>query len=184
MYLAQILILAAEETTDGGSGIDLLIPAAEELIAGVLAFAIVFFFVWKWASPAIARTLEARRQAVREQLAAAESARLEAEELLNDHRQQIAGARAEAERIVAEARSSAEAVRTDVQARAESEAEQIRQRAREEIVAERARLTADLQRQVADLSLDVAEKVVATSLDRDAQRRLVERYIEELGGLN
>lgn len=184
MYLAQSLILAAEETVQEGSGIDLLIPAAEELIAGVLAFAIVFFVVWRWALPALGVALDARRDAVREQYAAAEAAKVEAEQLLNDYREQLAGARAEAEAILDEARRSAESVRQGLIDRAEAEAEQIRARAREEITSERARLSADLQRQVADLSLAVAEKVVAGSLDDDAQRRLVDRYIEELGGLN
>jgi F-type H+-transporting ATPase subunit b len=180
------LLLAAEEGVEGegGGGVDLLLPAAEELIAGVIAFAIVFFFVWKWAIPVLNKALDARAQAVRDQLDAADAAKVEAESLLRDYREQLATARAEAAQIVDEARQAAEAVRAEITARAEVEAEQIRARAREETSAERARLTADLRRQVADLSLDVAEKVVQTTLDRDAQRRLVDGYIEELGGLN
>ena len=39
---------AAEEET---SGVALLLPDKNEAIAGVIAFAIVFFFIWKWAVP-------------------------------------------------------------------------------------------------------------------------------------
>ena len=180
--LAQSLLLAAEEGEES-SGVDLLLPAPEELIAGVIAFAIVFFFVWRFAVPAVNTILAARQQAIRDSLDAAESAKEEAESLLQDYRDQLANAKEEANRIVDDARQSGEAVRGDIVSRAEGEAEQIKERARDEIASERERVSADLQRQVADLSLDVAEKVVAGSLDRDAQRSMVDRYIDDLGGV-
>ncbi len=189
-YLFVQLLLAAEEVTpiseeaEESGGVDLLLPATEELIAGMIAFAIVFFFVWKWAIPALNKALDVRSQAVKGQLDAAESAKVEAESLLTDYRDQLANARSEASRIVDEARVSGESVKSDIVARAETEADQIRARAHEEIGAERERVTADLRRQVADLSLDVAEKVVAGSLDRESQQLLVDGYIDELGGLN
>ena len=40
----EFLLAEAEES---GSGIDLLLPATSELVAGIAAFAIVFFFIWK-----------------------------------------------------------------------------------------------------------------------------------------
>ena len=56
-------------------------------------------------------------------------------------------------------------------------------RSHEEIAGERERVAGDLRRQVADLSMDVAQRVVGSSIDTDAQRRLVDQYIEELGGV-
>jgi F0F1-type ATP synthase membrane subunit b/b' len=50
-------------------------------------------------------------------------------------------------------------------------------------VAERARVADELRRQVADLSINVAERVVASSIDENQQRELVDRYIDELGGV-
>ena len=44
----ELLLAEAEESS---SGIDLLLPATSELVAGIAAFAIVFFFIWKWALP-------------------------------------------------------------------------------------------------------------------------------------
>ena len=40
----EILLAEAEES---GSGIDLLLPATSELVAGVAA--VIVFFIWKWA---------------------------------------------------------------------------------------------------------------------------------------
>jgi F-type H+-transporting ATPase subunit b len=189
MYLALNAILATEAvtTTTGGAessgGIDLLLPAPEELIAGIIAFTIIFLVVWKFALPTFKTVLEDRQAAVTSQLESAEKAKLEAESLLADYRAQLAGAKDEAAQIVQQARDAGEAVKADIIARAQSEADQIKARAADEVVAERARISGDIRRQVAALSLDVAEKVVGSSIDVGAQRGLVDQYIDELGGV-
>ena len=178
------LILAAEDSAESESGgIDLLLPAAEELIAGIIAFAIVFFFIWKWAIPALNKSLEARQAEIAAEYESAEKAKLEAESLLTDYRAQMATANEEAAQIVADARDSGETVKADIVSRAESEAEQIKARAHDEVAAERERIAGDLRRQVADLSIDVAERVVGDSIDGETQRQLVDRYIDDLGGV-
>lgn len=184
-YVFAQLILATEESAEGSEsgGLDLLLPAPEELIAGIIAFSIVFFFVWKWAVPALNKTLEARQGEIAAEFESAEKAKVEAESLLTDYRSQLAGANQEAEGIVAQARDDGDAVRADIVTRAEGEADQIKARAADEVEAERSRIAADLRRQVADLSLDVAERVVGSSIDTNSQRELVDRYIEDLGGV-
>ncbi len=176
---AELILSQAE----GGGGAAFLLPVPEELFAGIIAFSIVFFFVWKWAIPVLNKTLEARQAAIAGELETAENAKVEAESLLRDYRQQVAGAKDEASKILADARDAGEAVKGDIIARAEGEAQQIKTRASDEIAAERERAVAGLRRQVADLSLVVAAKVVESTLDADTQRDLVDRYIDELGGV-
>jgi len=186
MNLPLNVILATEAATtsaEESTGADLLLPAPEELIAGLIAFTIIFFVVWKFALPALKATLQARQDEVKGRLEAAEKSKDEAAALLTDYQAQVAGAKDEAAQIVADARDAGEAVKADIVARAEAEAEAIKARGHEEVVAERDRVSADLRRQVADLSLDVAKRVVVTSLDDDAQRVLVDQYIDELGGV-
>jgi F-type H+-transporting ATPase subunit b len=172
-------ILAAEES---GGGVSLLLPATAELIAGIIAFAIVFFFTWRWAVPAINQALEERQRAIGGQLADAEKAKAEAESLLGDYRTQLSEARAKENEIIDAARAEAESLKADILARANAEAEQIMAKAREDASAEKARVLADARTEVANLSIDLAEKVVGESLDRSAQLGLVDRYIEELEG--
>lgn len=182
-YLLQEVEPISEEGTEE-SGAALLLPATEELIAGIIAFSIVFFFVWKWGIPVLNTALEARQQAINSQLEAAEAAKVEAESLLADYERQVANAKAEATQIVEDARGAADEVKTGIVERAEAEAEQIKERAQDELLAERERVAGELRRQVADLSLDVAERVVGLSLDDESQRELVDRYIDELGGVS
>lgn len=176
--LAQVYQLAAEESEGGGA--ELLIPPVSELIGGIVAFAIVFFFIWRFAGPALNRMLEARQQAIGGQLAEAEKAKNEAEALLADYRSQLAEARERGNQIIEEARSQAEQMRNDIVTKAEAQAAEIIAKAREDAENEKNRALADARRDVANLSIDLAEKVVGQSLDRETQLGLVDRYIADL----
>ena len=180
MMAAPPLLLAAEEGASEAGGIDLLLPETSELIAGVIAFAIIFFFIWRWVGPTLSATLARRQEAERSRLEAAEETRQEAEQLAARYREQLAGAKDEAARIVDEARQAADAVRAETVTRAQQEADDIVRRAREEATAEAERAMEAARSQVANLSIDLAEKVVEQSLDRQAQLGLVDSYLAEL----
>jgi F-type H+-transporting ATPase subunit b len=174
------LILAAEEAEEGGGGLELLLPPTVELIAGGLAFLIVFAFMWKWAVPALNRSLEERQKAIGGQIQEAEAAKAEAAALLADYKAQLAETRGRQNEAIEEARAQGEAMKADIIAKAQAEADAIVARAREEAAAEKGRVLADARADVANLSIDLAERVVGESLDRQTQLGLVERYIAEL----
>jgi F-type H+-transporting ATPase subunit b len=179
MIFAQTLLIAAEEAEESG-GLDILLPPRNELIAGIIAFAFVAFFMWKWAVPAINRMLEQRQAAIAGQLEEAEKAKAEAESLLADYRGQLAEARAEGNKIIEEGRQAAEQMRADILAKAEADAEQIRERARDEAAGEKARALAEARSQVGDISVDLAGKIVGESLDQKAHQALIDRYLADL----
>ena len=177
MLFASLLLAAEEEA----SGTDLLLPDLRELGAGMIAFGIVFFFVWKYAIPAFNEVIENRQKAIKADLEAAEAEKQQAASLKADYESSIAGARDEATQIVENARQAGESARADIVARAESEAVGIKTRADQELQAEIDRAATSMRREVAGLSIDVAEKLVGRSLDRDSQQALVEQFIDELG---
>lgn len=176
MPYQDVALIAAEEA----SGVGLLLPDISELIGGIIAFAIVFFFIWKWAGPAINRSLEQRQAAISGQIEDAEKAKAEAESLLADYKAQLAESKAEGNSIIDEARSSAEQIRADIVAKAEEEAEQIRARAREDAAQERSRALTEARSAVGEISVDLAGKLVGESLDAEAHQALIDRYLEDL----
>jgi len=178
MHFAQIVIVAAEEAE--GGGMDLLLPPLPELVSGILAFILVFGFIWKKAAPALNRLLEARQKAIGGQLAEAEKAKSEAESLLTDYRAQLAEAKEKGNEIIEEARTQAEQMKADIIARAESSAAEIVSKAHDDAQNEKTRALVDARRDVANLSIDLAEKVVGENLDHETQVGLIERYIAEL----
>ncbi len=179
--LATVILATAEG--EEPSRTDLLIPVFEELIAGIIAFAIVFFVIWRFAAPAFRQMLDNRQQAITSQLQEAEKAKTEAASLLEDYKAQLAGARTEANRIIEEARRASETLRTDLVAKAEAEGDEIIRRAREEAQGEKQRALEEAREQVASLALELAERIVRASIDREVQRELVETYLADLEGM-
>jgi F-type H+-transporting ATPase subunit b len=183
MTLFMQVLALAQEAEESSGGVKLILPDIDELIAGIVAFLIVFGFIWFKGRHWISRLLTARQEAVTSQLREAEEAKVEAETLLAERRKEVAGARDEANRIVEEGRRSAEAIKADILAKAKSESDEAARRAREGIEADRERATEQVRDLVADLSLELAQKVVAGSVDAGAQQVLVNRYIDELEGI-
>ena len=181
MTLASLLLAQEEEHS---SGLDLILPAPEELIWGAICFAIVAFLLSRFAFPRLRETVEAREKTISNALEETERSRDEAKKLLDDYRKQLAEARSEANRVIEESRRQGEEVRKDIVARAEKDAEGIVGRAREQIEAERNRTVQELRGQIAQLSIELAEKVVGRSLDGDTHRDLVDAYIKEVGTMS
>lgn len=178
-FIATILVLAQEEVVEENQPEDLY-PRLEELIVGAIAFAILFFFMWKWVLPRVNRLLEERRTRIQGELEKAEKTRAEAEQLLSQYEERLKEARGESNRIVEEARKTAESVRKDMLTKAEEEARQVVARAQEEIQAERDRTFEELRRDLGELTINLAARVIGQSLDRRRQAKLVEEYIEEV----
>jgi F-type H+-transporting ATPase subunit b len=158
-----------------------ILPATNEIIWGTLSFAILLFVLWKFALPPVRKTMEARSERIRNDLAQAEAARAEAEAVLAHYQQQVAEAQGEAQRIIEEARQTAAALRADLQRRAEEEIAEMRRRAQAEVEAAKQQAIAELRSEVATLALAAAERVVERSLDRETQLQLIENYINQVG---
>jgi F-type H+-transporting ATPase subunit b len=162
-----------------------LVPEKNEIIWGSIGFLVVFAFLAKFGFPAVKEGMNARAERIRNSLDEAERTKTEAQSILDEYQRQLADAKNEAGRIVEEARQAADAMRRDLMTKAEAEASATRERAQADIAAQVERATADLRTQVAQLSVEAAEMVVKNQLtDRDAQIRLVEDYIAQVGSQN
>lgn len=174
------ILAQAEEHGEEVSEAKDLYPAVGELIVGLLAFAVLFFFTWKWVLPKFKEVLEQRREQIQGEMEKAEATRGEAEKLQEEYRTQLAGARDEANRIIEEARGTADQLRRDLQAKAEEESQAIVGRAQEEIRAERDRVFQELRAQVGSIAVEIAERIVGQSLDERAHQRLIDEFIDEV----
>jgi F-type H+-transporting ATPase subunit b len=177
MSAIRIGLLAAE-----ASDKENLYPHASELVVGAVAFAIIFFFMWKWVIPRVNTMLEERRQKIQGELERAEETRREADHILEEYREQLGGAREESNRIIEEARKTAEQLRKDLMGRAEEEAQGVVARAQDEIRAERDRVFQELRSQIGEISVELAARIVGQSLDESAHQRLIDEYIDQVAG--
>jgi F-type H+-transporting ATPase subunit b len=177
MLPTEIGLLGAE-----ASDKENLYPHAAELLVGAVAFAIIYFFMSKWVLPRVNALLEERRQKIQGELENAEHTRAEADQILEEYRQQLAGAREESGRIIEETRRTADQLRKDMLIRAEEESQGVVARAQDEIRAERDRVFQELRSQIGEISVELAARIVGQSLDESAHQRLIDEYIDEIAG--
>lgn len=158
-----------------------IIPETKEIVWGSISFLAVLFLMMKFAYPALKKGMDARTEKIRGNLDDAERVKAEAATVLEDYKRQLADARNESNRIIEEARQTAEQLRRDLMQRAEAEVAELRQKTRDDISAAQERAMADLQSRVGDMAIELAEKVVEANLDRDANMRLIDSYIAQVG---
>jgi F-type H+-transporting ATPase subunit b len=161
-----------------------VIPQLAVIWPTLLAFIVLFVVLWRFAFPPLTNMLQKRADTIRESLEKAEHTRIEAERLLDEYKQQMADARAEAGKVIEQGRLVAEKMKVDIVAKAHEESAAIVAKARDAVEAEKKAAIADLQLQVADLSVAVAGKIIGSSLSREDHEKLIERSIADVGGLH
>jgi F-type H+-transporting ATPase subunit b len=158
-----------------------LIPEWPELIIGALAFLIVFAVLGKVLLPRIQKTLAERTDAIEGGLERAKEAQAEADQLLQQYRQQLAEARQETSRLREQAQEQGAAIIADMREVAQTEARRIIDAAHAQIETDRMLAMQALRTDVGAMAVDLAGRVVGESLEDVArQRRIVERFIEDL----
>lgn len=174
LMTAPAPILAQE----GGGGLFTVNPGLS--IWTIVVFLLVLFVLGKWAWGPILGAVEAREEGIRDSIAEAKQLQEEAHQLLERHRRELAEARRQAQEIVAEGREAGERVRREIEERAREESEKIIERARTEIGRERDRALEAIRGESVDLALAVARRILEDRLDTEADRELVERYLNEV----
>ena len=133
-------------------------------------------FAWK----PILEAIEKRESGIEDALKAAESAKLEMQNLQADNQKLLKEARAEREEMLKEARDMKNNLIEDAKTEANDTASKIIEQAQAAIEGEKKAAIAELKAQVSNLSIDIAEKVLRAELsDKDKQVALVESMLGE-----
>ncbi|MEU2434163.1 MULTISPECIES: F0F1 ATP synthase subunit B [unclassified Streptomyces] len=171
----NLTVLAAEEIQSP------LIPPLPELVIGLIAFAIVFGFLAKKLLPNINKVLEERREAIEGGIEKAESAKVEAESVLEQYKAQLAEARHEAARLRQEATEQGAAIIAEMRAEGQRQREEIVAAGHAQIETDRKSAASALRQDVGKLATDLAGKLVGESLEDHArQSRTIDRFLDEL----
>ena len=172
------MLFLAQEESGGSSGLIEVVPGL--MIWTLICFAITFFILKRFAFGPIQRTIDERRDRIRKAVEEADSARAEARDLLEQHKQLIGQAKGEAADILADARKVADAQIERVKGEAEEERQRRLEETRRQIDAETKRSLDLIRAEVADLTLEATARVTGKVLDSEDQRRLIDEAIAEL----
>ena len=179
MLLLAALPAAAAAAAEG-EPVNLLSPHGGLMFWTLLIFLVLFFVLWKYAFGPITAAVEQRERALEAAIADAKRDREEAARLLAEHKQQMADARGEAQRLIAEGRAIGEKMRTDMLAETRAQQQELLERARRDIAAERDSAIAQLRREAVELAIAGAGRVIEKNLDSAQNRRLVEEFLAGL----
>ena len=150
------------------------------MIWTIVCFLVTLFVLKRYAFGPIQKTIDERRERIRQSLDEADKAREEARKLLEEHRKLISGAQSDAEEILSEARRVAEANERRMREELEADRQRRLEETRKQIDAETRRALEAIRAEVVDLSLLAASKVTRKSLDDADHKRLIEEAVGEL----
>ena len=170
------LLLSAAEGGGGG----LLSVDSTLLWATLVIFALFAYVLGKFAWGPLLKIVDEREKSIREQVEAAERAAAEARDTLAKHQELLRDAGREREEILSRALKEAEQARLELVAKARAESEALLKRGQEQMQRERDQALVELRSQVADIAVEAASRIVKSSLSDEAQRRLVDEYIQAL----
>jgi F-type H+-transporting ATPase subunit b len=173
--LALPTALLASESAEGGWGSLLDIGKAANLIL------VLTVLVWMARKP-LANFFASRSQAIKDQLAEAQKARLEAETRLAEINSRMSSLEEELLGIRAVAEREAQQEYQLLIANAERDAQKIMERTRREIEGMTRTAQLELRAHVSELSVRLARQKIQSEMTDDDHRRLFTRFVAGLGG--
>jgi F-type H+-transporting ATPase subunit b len=171
----QTIISAATEGTNP------LVPNVWEMGVVLAGFAVLMFIVVKFIVPMFEKTFAERAEAIEGGIAKAEKAQAEASAALEEYKQQLTDARAEANRIREEARAEGAQILAELKEKAAAESARITAQAHAQIESERQAAVVSLRSEVGTLATTLAGRIVGETLEDDARAaRVVDRFLADL----
>ena len=150
------------------------------ILAQMLNFFILVWILKRFAYKPLTDMMSERKERIANDLANAEQARKEAEQLKAEYASQIINARQEAQQIVEKAHHQAQLTSAQELADARQSIESEKERARQDIESERSRAMNSLRNDVVSLSVAMAGKVIAKDMDSETNTKLIEDAIRQL----
>jgi F-type H+-transporting ATPase subunit b len=142
-----------------------------------LVFALLLGLLYKYAWGPVTEGLERREMSIRDNIAAAEAARLKAEKMLAEHAAKLDKVQDEVREILAEARRDAEHTKNDIMATAQKEAEATRQRAVQDIERARDQAMDELFAHMGRVVSEATEQVLGRALTGADNDRLIDEAL-------
>ena len=126
--------------------------------------------------------LDQRRAAADKEITDAEAAKAEALAIKQTYEQNMKEAKAKADDILMNAQRSATSRSEEIISQAQAAATQIKSKASADIEMEKKKAINDAKNEISGLAMAIAGKVVARELTTADQEKLIDSFIDELGG--
>lgn len=146
----------------------------------ITTFLILLFILKRIAWKPILQALAEREENIRASLEKAEQARREAELILQENSKRLAEAEEQARKIINEGREYSNKIRTEILEKANQEAKRMIDLAQQEIERKKEEALDELREVVSELSIQAAEKILEKSIDKEENKKIVEKLIQNI----
>ena len=174
MFKVYTLAVIASE---GGSLVDVN-PGL--VVWTVITFLILLFVLKKIAWKPILSALNEREGAIKESLEKAEKAKEEAQKILQENQSSLLKAEEESRKIIEQSRVYADKLKEQMIKESKEQAKKIIDDASAEIEQKKTDAFNELKTKVAEIAIQTAEKILSENLDKDSNKKLVDRYIDDI----
>ena len=178
--LAVALLPVPALASEGGEKVNLLSPNGGLMFWTLLIFVVLLLVLKRFAFGPMLAAVEAREASLAAAIEQARTDREAAAQLLREQQAALDAARADAQRLIAEGRAAAEKLKASLLDEARAQQQEIVERARRELEGEKARAIGELRREAVDLALAGAGKLIAKNLDDAGNRALVEQFLSSI----
>ncbi|MEQ8769800.1 MAG: F0F1 ATP synthase subunit B [Phycisphaerales bacterium] len=157
-----------------------LAPAITALIAFAVVLAVIYVAIW----PKMAKGLDERANKIKDEIAAAERARKQAADALDEYEKNLAEARAEAKAMLEQTKAEQTELAAQLRAKADKELTELRDRARQDIESAKRAAVNELYAESVTLASNIAGKILQREVSAGDQQRLVEESLAEMKASN
>lgn len=151
------------------------------MLSQVVAFGLLLLLLKKYAFGPLMGMMEKRQEGIENDIEVARKNRVEAEALLKEQNEALKQAREEAQEMIDRAKSTSAKQAEEMLESARLEAERMREQALQDIQLEKEKAVSALREQVGTLSVMIASKVIEKELDTNAQSKLIDEMMEQVG---
>ncbi|MBE5798720.1 MAG: F0F1 ATP synthase subunit B [Clostridiales bacterium] len=152
------------------------------LIAQICNLFLQIFLVKVFFLDKIKAILDARREAADKEITDAKTAKEEAMVIKATYEQNMLESKAKAEQILQNAQQTAVQRGEQIISDAQKTAVAMKQKAEAEIAREKKRALNDAKNEISEIAMAIAGKVVGRELTADDHAKMVDSFIDELGG--
>ncbi len=161
----------------------MLKPDGYTFIFVAINLIILFLFMRKFLFKPITNLMEERKSSIEQGLKDAENAKLDAAEARKKYDEQIKNIKLDSDKLLNEARAKAAREYDEILASAKRDALAVIEKGREEVEREREEMLRQTKQQIAVLAIAAATKLVQTNMDTDANKAMIDKFIDEAGAI-
>jgi len=158
---------------------DLLTPEFGLFFWTLLAFAIVFFILKKYAWKPILKMLGDREQGIADSIATAERVRNEMSQLKSENEKLLAQAREERTQMLRDAKETRDRIVGEAKYQAKEEANKIIIDAQHQIQQQKMAALTEVKNEIGSLALEVAEKILRKQLNASEGQEMYMKMLAE-----